>query len=77
MNKKKYIFLLFFLSFLIGLAKAQDTLVDFKNQVNYVFANIDHSKVTTGLLSDYGLQIIPPEYYNGALQDSNEVDINA
>ncbi len=50
---------------------------DYMNRVNYIFANADHSKVTTGLLSDYGLQVIPPEYYNGALQDSNEVDINA
>jgi hypothetical protein len=47
------------------------------NRVNYIFANVDHSKVTTGLLSDYGLQVILPEYYDGALRDSNEVDINA
>ncbi len=56
---------------------AQDTPDDYMNRINYIFANVDHSKVTTGLLSDYGLQIMPPEYYDGALQDSNEVDINA
>lgn len=38
---------------------------------------MDHSKITTGLLSDYGLQVIPPEYYDGVLRDSNEVDISA
>ncbi len=32
---------------------------DYMNRVNYIFANVDHSKVTTGLLSDYGLQVIP------------------
>lgn len=41
---------------------AQETPDDYLNRVNYIFANVDHSKVTTGLLSDYGLQVIPPEY---------------
>jgi len=46
------------------------------NRVNFIFANVDHSKVTTGLLSDYGLQFAPPEYYNGSLLDSNYLDIS-
>ena len=37
---------------------------------------MDHSRVITGLLSDYGLHVIPPEYYDGVLRDSNEVDIS-
>ena len=37
---------------------AQDTS-SFKDRVNYIFANVDNSKVSTGLLSEYGLQIIP------------------
>jgi hypothetical protein len=56
---------------------AQDTPDDYMNRVNFIFANVDHSKVTTGLLSDYGLQVILPEYYDGTLCDSNEVDMNA
>jgi len=55
---------------------AQDTPDAYKNRVNYIFANVDHSKVTTGLLSDYGLQVIPPEAYDGILRDTNEVDID-
>lgn len=74
---KKYIFLFLFMSFTTRSTLGQDTPDDYMNRINYIFANVDHSKVTTGLLSDYGLQIIPPEYYDGALQDSNEVDINA
>lgn len=56
---------------------AQDTPDEYQERINYIFANVDPSKVTTGLLSDYGLQIIPPEYYDGVLRDSNEIDINA
>ncbi|MFA6404341.1 MAG: right-handed parallel beta-helix repeat-containing protein, partial [Salinivirgaceae bacterium] len=47
----------------------------YKARINYIFAQVNHSKVTTGLLFDYGLHLIPPQYYNGVLQDSNEVDI--
>lgn len=76
--RKKYTPILVFILFVVSaVANAQDTLSNYSNRVNYIFANVDHNKVTTGLLSDYGLQIILPDYYNGALRDSNEVDINA
>lgn len=73
---KKYLLLIFLLAIPV-IINAQDTLTNFINRVNYIFANVDHSKVTTGLLSDYGLQTILPSYYDGAVRDSNEVDINA
>lgn len=74
--KIKVFFLSVFFSVLYGSAYSQDTPDAYKDRINYIFANVDHSKVTTGLLSDYGLQIIPPEYYYGTLLDSNEVDID-
>lgn len=75
--QKKKILLLTFLLLISLLIKAQSGLSDYKSRVDYIFANVDHSQVSTGLLSDYGLQIIPPEYYDGVLRDSNEVDIKA
>jgi hypothetical protein len=74
--KNRCAFVLFILLTISIRAIAQDTITNYINRVNYIFANVDHSKVSTGLLSDYGLQIILPGYYNGALIDSNEVDIN-
>jgi hypothetical protein len=33
--------------------------------MEYIFEHVDKSKITTGLLVDYGLQIIAPEYFDG------------
>lgn len=76
MNKNiKLLLIIILITF--GKLSAQDSLDNYMNRINYIFANVDHNKVTTGLLSDFGIQIIPPEYYDGALRDSNEVDIQA
>jgi hypothetical protein len=69
------IILLFLLSIGIGNVNAQDAFTNYKTAMNTIFANVDHSQVTTGLLSDYGLQLIPPNYYDGTLIDSNDVDV--
>lgn len=42
--------------------------------MNYVFEEVNRSNVPTGLLSNYGVQPIPLEYYNGIPADSNFVD---
>ena len=44
------------------------------SRMNYVFEEVNRSNVPTGLLSNYGVQPIPLEYYNGIPADSNFVD---
>ena len=47
------------------------------SRMNYVFEEVNRSNVPTGLLSNYGVQPIPLEYYNGIPADSNFVDIDS
>lgn len=72
---KALVFFLFCL-FWINNLKSQDSTEVYMNRINYIFANVDHNQASTGLLSDYGIHAIPPEYYDGTLRDSNEVDIS-
>ena len=44
--------------------------------MNTIFQQIDKSKITTGLLVDYGLQVVDPEAFNGVPTDSNYVDMS-
>ena len=48
---------------------------DFVCRMNHIFQHVDKSRITTGLLSDYGLQMIEPRYFDGVPADSNYVDI--
>ena len=51
--------------------------IDYDEQITSIFQNINKNRVSTGLLYDYGLQIIDPIYYDGVLlADSNYVDID-
>ncbi|MDR1372484.1 MAG: NVEALA domain-containing protein [Dysgonamonadaceae bacterium] len=45
-------------------------------KMDSIFALANKSRITTGLLSDYGLQLIEPEYFNGVPADSNYVDMD-
>jgi len=56
---------------------AQTPRQDFTNRMNHIFQYVDKSRVATGLLSDYGLQILEPNYFNGVPADSNYVDMDA
>jgi len=80
MNKKRFVIFLILpllcVAFLQSNAQ-EDSTNNYMNRVNYIFAQMDHNRVTTGLLSDFGIHVIPPEYYNGVVRDSNEVDISA
>jgi hypothetical protein len=49
---------------------------EYTNRINYIFQYVDTSKITTGLLIDYGLQMIAPEYFDGVPADSNYVDMD-
>ena len=74
---KNYIksLLLFLLLSGITSIKAQDAFTNYKTAMSTIFAKIDRRSVSTGFLIDYGLQLIPPSYYDGTLKDSNEVDM--
>jgi len=48
----------------------------YKDSINHIFQNVDKSKISTGLLSDYGVQAVELESFNGIPNDSNYVDIN-
>ncbi len=57
-------------------AQAQ-TDTTFFTQMNYIFANLDKSKVPYGILRDYAMEFTNIENYNGtaALADSNYADV--
>ena len=55
---------------------AQNPGQEFTNRMNHIFQHVNKSKVTTGLLIDYGLQVIEPKYFNGVPADSNYVDMD-
>jgi hypothetical protein len=65
----------FILSFLCVNGYAQTSPV--RTQLNNVFSNIDKSQVPTGFLQEYGEPLVPIDVFNGALTDSNKVDISA
>jgi len=69
--RTRYSILLFAIFGFIARTMAQETPDAYKDRVNYIFANVDHSKVSTGILSDYGLQVILPEYYDGTFRSVN------
>ncbi len=58
-----------------GILNAQTSDTAYQNRINYIFEHVKRSRVTTGLLFEYGLHFIPPQYFDGTLQDSNEVEI--
>ena len=55
---------------------AQNPGQDFTNRMNHIFQYVDKNRVTTGLLSDYGLQMVDPAYFDGVPADSNYVDMD-
>lgn len=73
--KKTLLFLL--LLHLCLAIHAQTPADEVINRMNYVFEEINRSNVPTGLLSNYGVQPIPLEYYNGIPADSNFVNIDS
>lgn len=56
-----------------------ETDTTFSTQMNYIFSNLDKTKVPYGILRDYGMEFTNIENYNGTvpLVDSNYADINA
>jgi hypothetical protein len=49
----------------------------YRDQMNTIFANVNSTPITTGLLADYGMELIYVPKYNGTLMDTNKVDMGA
>lgn len=47
---------------------------DYYNRMQYVFGNIDKTKVTTGYLKEFGIRFNEVEAYNGIISSNNLVD---
>ena len=55
---------------------AQNPGQAYTNRMDSIFQYVDKNRITTGLLSDYGLQMVEPVYYDGVPADSNYVDMD-
>ena len=72
--KKNLCLASFFCIYFVG--NAQD-MTSYNNKNNSVFQYVDKSKISTGLLYDYGLHMVSPTYYNGTtINDDNYIDID-
>lgn len=73
MRMKFYPILCFLLLFLIKTIKAQDT-TSFYGKSQYIFEHVDKNQISSGLLSEYGIEFLELANYNGTvLSDSNYV----
>ena len=71
-NRYKINFLAICFFLIFGSITAQS----YNETINTIFEHVDKSKITTGLLSDYGVQMVDIESFNGIPTDSNYVDID-
>ena len=74
--KTKVTFFIIFLTTVVGNTMAQDANQEYTDAMNAIFQQIDKSQIPTGLLVDYGVQIVDPEAFNGIPSDSNYVDMD-
>jgi hypothetical protein len=51
-----------------------DPKVNFKNQLTALFQSLDKSKITSGLLADYAVELAEIAPFNGVPSDTNYVD---
>ncbi|WP_179346324.1 hypothetical protein [Winogradskyella ursingii] len=68
--KKLLVFTLITVAVFLG--NAQNT--DYYDRMEYVFGNIDKTKVTTGFLKEFGIRFNQVEAYNGVISSNNLVD---
>lgn len=73
--KTFYLSALIFMSFAAVNAQNYDTTTFYGKQ-NFIFAPLDKTKITTGLLREYGIDFTNPDNYTGkTLHDSNWVTL--
>ncbi|RIH65996.1 hypothetical protein D1164_06945 [Mariniphaga sediminis] len=67
MKKVIFIFTIFCLFFQNVLAQS----TDFRSQMNTIFEDVDLSQVPSGILFDYGLNLVDDSLYNGTVTNDN------
>ncbi|HTN19157.1 MAG TPA: hypothetical protein VL125_01735 [Pelobium sp.] len=73
MKIKFYLIFCFLLLSVLRKADAQDT-TSFYGKSQYIFEHVDKSQISSGLLSEYGIEFLELANYNGTvLADSNYV----
>lgn len=73
---KKIFAILAFVGVCFIVLAQEEPVEEIMNRFNYVFAEVNRSNVSTGLLSNYGIQPMELKYYDGVPADSNFVDIS-
>ena len=73
----KKLFTISAIMFVFTTLSAQSYDTAYTNRINHIFQYMDKTKVTSGLLSDYGIWIVDPAAFNGTPADSNYVKIVA
>uniref|UniRef100_UPI004048A9A5 hypothetical protein n=1 Tax=Mariniflexile sp. TaxID=1979402 RepID=UPI004048A9A5 len=68
--KKLFLFAIFLFSFFQIFAQNNS----YYNRMQYIFGNIDKTKVTTGYLKEFGIRFNEFEAYNGTISTNNLVD---
>jgi len=61
---------------IVGNLLSQNPGQEYTDRMNYIFQHVNKSRVTTGLLSDYGLYMVEPDVFDGIPADSNYVDMD-
>jgi hypothetical protein len=57
------------------LRSPQEVENELKSDLNYLFENLDKSKITSGLLSNYAFELTELAPYTGVLSDRNSTNI--
>ncbi|MDR0231796.1 MAG: hypothetical protein LBI82_06720 [Dysgonamonadaceae bacterium] len=74
MKTTKFRLLLSVIVFIPAIVWAQDPRTDFKKQMNNLFQQVDKSRITSGLLSDYAFEVVEISPFNGIPSDTNYVN---
>ena len=67
---KKIFAILAFVGVCFIVLAQEEPVEEIMNRFNYVFAEVNRSNVSTGLLSNYGIQPMELKYYDGVPADS-------
>lgn len=74
---RSLLLILFFLCSFLSVSAQTETDSSFSTQMNYVFANVDKSKIPYGILKDYAMEFTNLSQFNGTavLADSNATNM--
>ena len=71
---KKILFAFMMLAVSISSFSQAEINTEFSTRMNYVFGQLDKSRIPTGLLLDYAMEFASLGNYNGVLTDTNKVN---